>query len=129
MSFIQDWGVIDNETLVFVGATKDEIIGKCRKFKNAKSVVEKALEMDFRDNGFVTFDENRSLMWINPERKSEWQVMMTVIHECHHLAFVGVHERRAEGEREFNAYVHCWLFEQVWKKMVGTIPVPKRDRL
>lgn len=118
--FIQDWGTFDNDTLVCVGMTKDEILSVIATFHDSYRFVEwfrKNAPNDECTKGYFMEFEAKSVLSIKVYGDA-WEFWETLIHELHHAVHIVLgHNRGMEEEKEALAYQQQFLFHEMRKKL------------
>jgi len=120
--FIQDWGILTNETIVCLGVGYLEIINWCKEKGIAYDFIQSRKDTIIDETtkcnrGFcILFEGQQSLLWLEATTK-KWDLVETVAHETHHLVKYIADCKCFNEEKEFQAYLFVYLFRNILKKL------------
>ena len=121
--FFQDWGTFSNETLVCVGASKQEIL----TFMKANAVkpeliklFEHKREPKDTSSAFVWTpdDSGCTLLWIRDWTGSP-DDLDTLVHETNHLVYEISRDKGFKDEPEIQAYQQAYLFSGILETLTA----------
>lgn len=126
--FVQDFGVYDQDMLVAVGATKDDVVKFCKKTKAAEAFIKfvednsdifATMERDKKKGGLFCGDFNGAKMMILREVEDTAEYWLSLVHETHHTVFYFSKEFSLENEPEAQAYLFGYLLNSIQSKIMG----------
>lgn len=136
--FIQGWGTYNNETLVVVGMSVKEFMGRINVGKTGLGVNQKFYDwLVSRKENFtrsIALDnlgffkdspEGGSMLWLK-EWDNSWDTGYTLMHELHHAVhFILGYNKGMQEECEALAYQQEWLFKAIQKRLTSRLKNPK----
>lgn len=119
--FIQEWGTYANDTLVYVGMSRDEIVKDIKKYEDNEDLVANLMNEEtlkaFSGRGFVLREKNKTILWLN-DWDNDWEYIEVLVHEIHHLVqLICVDIRNMSGEIEGLAYQQEYLLKEIRTKL------------
>lgn len=117
LCWIQDSGVYDHDTFIFIGHTKDEVLKKLKKYTDTEGVRQMILDEEKSDFAGVVFEHNnRRVLWM-PVMKDKWKYFDYLMHEVHHLTLMLGKQFGFSDELEASAYLFNYLFKAIRKRI------------
>lgn len=119
--FVQNWGTYQNDTLVCIGVTFEEICKYCHKklFIAPNPEIEKTIKEGYPAQTYVNEDHS-SILWMR-KFKNNWQSFEILLHEIHHLVYNIFGLKGMEKEKEAQAYQFEYLFHNIRRKLTCKI--------
>lgn len=121
--FFQDWGTFSNETLVCVGASKQEILAymKANRFKiELIEKFERKTGPKESSEAFTWSPEGTgcTLLWIR-YWNGDADDLDTLVHETNHLVYDIARDKGFRDEPEIQAYQQAYLFSGILKTLTA----------
>ncbi len=124
--YAQDWGTYQQDTVVAVNCTKDDIVKWCEKntTKNFLAIFNKKEQEGLGEmtkeggaSGCVWYQDGYSILWIR-DYENSFRFYDTLVHECLHLVQFGLIEHRSfQGENEGQAYQQEFLHRSIRRRL------------
>ena len=134
--FIQDWGTYNNETLVVVGYTFDEVVRIMERNDFDKKIIEEFKDSDIKGcmnpafSGLVLdFSNGATILWFAKFDIGDWDCFDVLAHECLHLVQrVLIKHRGIEDEEEAHAYQLEYLIKGIRTKIFEKVKKNNKNK-
>lgn len=127
VSYIQEWGTYECDTMVCVNMTHDMILKDMAKRGAKKALItgfNKLTKEDYDCRAFIWHHSGRTLLWL-----SKWdnqEMLGVLLHEIFHMIFFVMEKNKGmEEEYEAQAYQGQYLFNQI-RAELNKFYYPKR---
>jgi hypothetical protein len=121
--YIQSWGTYQNETLVCIGVSYEEIYKCLKKIKVETDMIKQwECDIDLLDNclngaGLFWFNHSRSILWLK-DWKNDWKHYDILLHELFHAVYYILGKgKNMMSEDEGMAYQQEFLFKAIRRKL------------
>lgn len=122
-AYIQNWGTYDQETLVCVGMSPEEILAYAKKHKFNKQTIKNfeneipKLNKLYQGGCAITCVSGNTTCLILRNYEDTWSYWETLMHECYHLVYHVFGRNLMSTEEEAFAYQLEFMFRSIRRKL------------